>query len=150
MKPVLTLREEITSVYQYLESESLSLNGKLTREFYLDPEVDDQIPVPRNLIMAFVENTVRNGLKDESGDKTLSISVHKSAMGVLIMVADSGMTTGNGAPADFSQSEGLKFLNSYLPVFNRQYGMSISFKVLQLTSENGTPGARAMITIRDQ
>ena len=71
-------------------------------------------------------------------------------MGVLIMVADSGMAPGNGTPVDYCQSEGLKFLNSYLPVFNRQYGVSISFKVLQLTSENGTPGARAMITIRDQ
>ena len=150
MKPVLTLREEITSVQQYLESEAHSLNGKLTRDFYVDPEVNDQITVPRNLIRVFVENTIRNGLKGEMNGGVLSISVHKSAMGVLIMVADSGMAPGNGTPVDYCQSEGLKFLNSYLPVFNRQYGVSISFKVLQLTSENGTPGARAMITIRDQ
>ena len=150
MKPVLTLREEITSVQQYIENETLSLNGKVTRELYVDPEVDDRITIPRNLIRVFVEETIRNGLRDEMDDAVLSISVHKSAMGVLIMVADSGMTPENGTREEYSRSGGLKFLKSYLPVFNRQYGVSISFKVLHLTSENGTQGARAMITIRDQ
>lgn len=150
MSSTLTLREELLSVNQYLDLEMIPLNGKVKREFYMDPEVDETIPIPRNLIRVFVEDVMRNGMQTEHPEATLSISLQKSTLGTLIMVADSGFRNGNGVSTGHQQSEGLRILSSYLPVFNRKHRVSISYKVLKLTSDNGSPGNRVMITIKDQ
>jgi LytS/YehU family sensor histidine kinase len=145
-----TLKEELSAVSRYLDQELLQLNGKVKREFYLDPEVDGQTPIPRNLMRVFVEDALRNDLLDELPDATLSISLHRTSLGILIMIADSGFRSDNGLSTHQQQSEGLKILSSYLPVFNRTNKVDVSYKVLNLTSENGSPGTRVMITIRDQ
>lgn len=145
-----TLKEELSAVSMYLDQELLPLNGKVNREFYLDPEVDEQTPIPRNLIQVFVENALRNDLLHEKPEATLSISLHKTSIGILIMVADSGFRNGNSVPTGHPQSEGLRILSSTLPVFNRTHHVDVSYKILNLTSENGSPGTRVMITIKDQ
>lgn len=150
MSSTFTLREEISSVRQYLNREMLPLNGKVKNEFYMDPEVDEGIPIPRNLIRVFVEDVIRNGIQNEHPEATISISLQKSTLGILIMIADSGFRNGNGDSIGQHQSEGLRILSSYLPVFNRKHHVSISYKVLKLTSENGSPGNRVMITIKNQ
>lgn len=152
MSSTFTLREEISSVRHYLNREMLPLNGKVKNEFYMDPEVDEGIPIPRNLIRVFVEDVIRNGMQNEHPDGTISISLQKSTLGILIMIADSGFRNGNGKGDSTRQhqSEGLRILSSYLPVFNRKHRVSISYKVLKLTSENGSPGNRVMITIKNQ
>lgn len=150
MSSTLTLREEIKSVRQYLDREILPLNGKVKNEFYMDPEVDEGISIPRNLIRVFVEEAIRNGMQSEHPDANISISLQKSTLGILIMVADSGFRSVTGDARGHYQSEGLRILSSYLPVFNRKNRISISYKVLTLTSDNGSPGNRVLITIKDQ
>ncbi len=145
-----TLKEELSSVTRYLDQELPPLNGKVKQEFFLDPEVDGQTLIPRNLMRVFVEDALRNNLLDDLPEATLSISLHRTSLGILIMIADSGFRNGNGIATDHHESEGLKILSSYLPVFNRTNKVDVSYKVLNLTSENGSPGTRVMITIRDQ
>jgi LytS/YehU family sensor histidine kinase len=148
MKPYLTLQEEIESVRRYLDRESAAHQGKLNHEFFLDPEVDSTTVIPRKLLQVFVENALRNGITGEYSEATIQISVNQSTLGILIMVADYGLRRGPGSAADLSQSEGMKILNSYLPLFNRQKRVSISYKILNLKQENGTPGARVLITLK--
>ena len=148
MKPYLTLQEEIESVCSYLDRESNSQHGKLNHELFLDPEVDSTTVIPRKLLQVFVENALRNGIAGEYSEATIQISVNQSTLGILIMVADYGLRKEHGSAADQSQSEGMKLLNSYLPLFNRQHRISISYKILNLKQENGTPGARVMITLK--
>ena len=150
MTPTLTLQEEYAAVRQYLDREMRSTNGNVHTEFYFDPEVEGNTPIPRNLIRVFVEEVLRSGIQGEHPDATLSISLHKSSLGILIMVAESGFRNGNGKPSGGIQSEGLRILSSYLPVFNRKHQITISYKILYLTSENGSPGTRVMITLKDQ
>jgi LytS/YehU family sensor histidine kinase len=149
MKPYLTLREEIDEAQHFLDNEFPLCEGKLVREFYLDPEVDTGIIVPRSLLKVFIEIALRDIISQEDCSGTLSISINRSSLGILIMLADTGLRTHNGDRIDHPQSEGLKLLNSYLPLFNRQYNASISYRILNLTHENGSPGARVLITIKD-
>ena len=149
MKPYLTLREEIESVQQYLDRESAESDRKLTREFFLDPEVDTDTVIPRNLLQVFVENSLRNGLSNGNSETNIQISINRSDPGILVMVADSGPRKGSVSPFGTEQSEGLKILNSYLPVFNRQQQVTISYKMLNLNHENGSPGSRVIITIKN-
>jgi LytS/YehU family sensor histidine kinase len=148
MKPYLTLGEEIESVQRYLESELAENDGKLTREFFLDPEVDTDTVIPRNLVQVFVENALRNRITNGNSETNIHISINRSELGILVMVADSGLRSGTGSLSGTEQSEGLKILNSYLPVFNRQQKVSISYKILNLGHENGSPGSRVIITIK--
>jgi LytS/YehU family sensor histidine kinase len=150
MTTAYTLKEELSAVSLYLDRELQPLNGKVKREFYLDPNVDEHTPIPKNLIRIFVENALREGIRNEHPEATLSISLHKTAIGILIMVADSGFTSGNGISSDHRLSESMRILSSYLPVFNRTYHTDVTYQVLNLTSENGSPGTRVMITIKDQ
>jgi LytS/YehU family sensor histidine kinase len=149
MKPYLTLKDEIESVQRYLEQESVQQDGKLNMEFYLDPEVDTSTIIPRKLLQVFVENALRNGVTQENSEGTIDISINKSNLGILIMVADSGFRFTNGSQVDHHQSEGLKILSSYLPAFSRQHQVSIDYDILNLTQENGSPGARVLITIKN-
>jgi LytS/YehU family sensor histidine kinase len=147
MTPYLTLEEEIDSVRRYLDREIDTHPRKLTREFYLDPAVDTKTVIPRQLLQVFVENALRNGISSEHSEASIHISINQSTLGILIMVADAGLRNGR-ASADQPQSEGLKILNSYLPLFNRQHQVSINYKVLNLSQENGSPGTRVLITIK--
>jgi LytS/YehU family sensor histidine kinase len=148
MKSFHTLEEEINSVQRYLEGEPVIAQGKITREFYLDPEVDTETIVPSSLVQVFVENSLRQAVAHDHNDAVLHISINRSNMGILIMVADSGFRNNNGHQVENSHSEGIKLLNSYLPIFNRQQRVSVSYKMLNLNSENGSPGARVLITIK--
>jgi LytS/YehU family sensor histidine kinase len=145
MTPYLTIEEEIDSVRRYLHRESTGQPRKLTSEIYLDPSVDKSMVIPRKLVQVFVENALRDGISSEDSDATIHISINQSTLGILIMVADAGLRDGG---FDQSQSEGLKILNSYLPVFSRQYQVSINYKILHLNQENGSPGGRVLITIK--
>lgn len=86
-----TLEEEIVCVRQYMHLESARHKGKLSSEFYQDPGVDTDIIIPDMLIYNFVENAIKHGIfhKEEGGN--INISVNKTSIGVLIMVADDGV-----------------------------------------------------------
>lgn len=148
MRSYHTLEEEIDAVQRYLEGESVITQGKITREFYLDPEVDTETIVPSSLLQVFVENSLRQAIAHDHNEAVLHISINRSKLGTLIMVADSGFRNRNGHQVEHTQSEGIKMLNSYLPIFNRQQRVSVSYKMLSLNSENGSPGARVLITIK--
>jgi LytS/YehU family sensor histidine kinase len=148
MRSYHTLEEEIDAVQRYLEGESVITQGKITREFYLDPEVDTETIVPSSLLQVFVENSLRQAIAHDQNEAVLHISINRSKLGTLIMVADSGFRNRNGHHVEQTQSEGIKMLNSYLPIFNRQHRVSVSYKMLSLNSENGSPGARVLITIK--
>ncbi len=148
MKPYLALGEEIDAVQRYLDHEIPGCEGQLNREFYLDPEVDTGVIVPRSLIKVFAEIALRDSISRENCSGTLSISINKSSLGILIMVADTRLRTHNGKAIDHPRSEGLKILSSYLPLFNRQHHMAVTYRILNLTHENGSPGARVLITIK--
>jgi len=148
MKSYHTLEEEIDMVQRYLEHEPGLPQGEITREFYLDPEVDTGTIVPRKLLQVFIEDSLRNAIVSDHTDAVLHISINRSNMGILIMVADLGLRNGDGVQVNQSCSEGIKLLNSYLPLFNRQHQVSISYKMLNLSTENGTPGVRVLITIK--
>lgn len=149
MKPYLTLREEIDAVQRYLDNEMPGCEGKLYRDFFLDPEVDTGILVPRSLLQVFAEIALRDSIHQEDCSGTLSISINKSSLGILVMIADTGLRINDGKTIEQPQSEGLKILSSYLPLFNRQHDATVSYKILNLTRENGSPGARVLITIKN-
>jgi LytS/YehU family sensor histidine kinase len=148
-KPQLTLAEEIDHVRSHLENEEFRYNGRLSTSLQVDPEVDLDLIIPRRLIHVFVMNALRHNLFQNNNGGHIDIAIHKSNLGVLILVSDTGSclhVEPDGAPV---RSNELRLLDSYLPLFNNQHDHQVSYDIVDLEHyKPGETGTRALITIK--
>jgi len=150
IKPYASLEEEIDHVRRFLNNEEFRFDGRFTSSFYLDPEVDTSVVIPKRLIHVFVANAFSNGLFNNAGPAHIDLSIHRSGIGILIMVADNGEGQLVEAGTEPSRNEELQLLDSYLPLFNRQQDVSVSYDIVDLAHcEPGETGNRVLITIKN-
>lgn len=148
-EPYKSLEEEVEFVKQYLDIEEYRFNGKLSSEFYIDPSVDTEIIIPKMLIHIFVENAIKHGIFHNKEGGKINISVNKTNIGALIMVTDDGVGMSKALEIEQHRGEGLKILDNYLQLFNRQHKHSVSYHILDRTNnETGQTGTRVLITLK--
>ena len=142
------LQEEIDSIQQYLKNEALRYQGKLSWDCSVDPDVDRMQPIPKMLILTFVENAITHSLFQNNGGGKVEVSVHKSNLGVLIMVTDNGAGLKESSALHQHQKEKLRSLDVDLKFFNKKQANNISYSILNRSlSETGRCGSRVLITI---
>lgn len=150
VKTLNTLKEEIQSVRQYLQNEEFRYIGKLTWECSLDPEVDTNIILPHQLILNFVEDAIKHGIFHNPQGGKIDVSVHKSRIGILIMVTDNGAKLSDSSDTQNYHNEKFKLLDEYLRLFNKQHTYMIDYKILDRSiCEADRTGSRVLITIKD-
>ncbi|MCK5137768.1 MAG: histidine kinase [Bacteroidales bacterium] len=148
-EPYKILAEEIEFVKQYLHIESYRFNGKLSWNFQQDPTVNVELIVPKMLIHIFVENAIKHGIFHNPEGGKIDISINKSSIGLLIMVTDDGVGMSKAFEIEKHRGDGLRILDNYLVLFNRQHKHSVSYNIIDCTNlKTGQTGTHVLITIK--
>ena len=93
---LIPLEDELASVANYLEIESLRLRDRLSVAVECPPELLDR-PVPSFLLQPLVENAIKHGVTPTSRPVTVTIDVRDEGDGLRIEVRDDGGSAGSGA-----------------------------------------------------
>ena len=80
----------------------------------------------------------------------IDISINNSSIGLLIMVTDDGVGMSKAFKIEKRRGDGLRILDNYMMLFNRQHKHSVSYKIIDCTNlETDQTGTRILITIKD-
>lgn len=88
-KDMITLREEIDYVKNYVVIQKLRFNESITMEFEID-ESCLELTVPKLILQPIVENSIIYGMEDEIIDITIKISVFRNNDTLIIEIKDDG------------------------------------------------------------
>ncbi len=148
VQTTIPLREELGSVREFLRNETFRYRDRLYWDCTVDPDVDQGIRIPKKLVLTFVEKTMNHRLFQDQEKGKVEVSVHRSTLGMLIMVTDNGRS-GTAAEPTAPLNGPLKLLDEYLKVYNRQSKERISYKILdRCAGESNRHGSRVLITIK--
>ena len=135
-----TLREEIESIDEYLDIETIRFGPTLVVEKRIAPETLDQM-VPSMLLQPLVENSIKHGISRKVGGGRITLSSARLRGHTVIEVVDDGlgMVTDASDPAG-RRGIGLKNVDERLRVI---YGANYHLKLHSAPGE----GTRARIEI---
>jgi two-component system, LytTR family, sensor kinase len=126
-----TLREELTSIDEYLDIEVVRFGPKLKVQKQISPDALDVI-VPSMILQPLVENSIKHGLSRKVGDGCITIDATRQNGHVVVEVRDDGLgMTGERLGHAFGGGIGLSNVNERLRTI---YGAGYQLK---LTSEPG-------------
>lgn len=147
--PHKTLGEEVDFVKQYLKIESFRLQGKLKWNVKMDSGIDRNIPVPKMLIHLFVENAIKHGIFHQENGGSLNLSIKQMPTGVSIDITDDGIGRSQAKKMGNKAGDGLRILDSYLVLFNKQHKHKIRYQILDRVNSDPTlSGTQVIINIR--
>ncbi len=135
-----TLREELESIDEYLDIESVRFGPQLTVEKHISADTLDII-VPSMILQPLVENSIKHGLSSKVGGGRITITTSIRAGHTIIEVHDDGLgMTEERLEQAFGGGIGLSNVNERLRTI---YGANYQLK---LTSVPGK-GTRASVEI---
>ncbi len=135
-----TLREELESIDEYLDIESVRFGPQLTVEKHISADTLD-IVVPSMILQPLVENSIKHGLSSKVGGGRITITTSIRAGHTIIEVHDDGLgMTEERLEQAFGGGIGLSNVNERLRTI---YGANYQLK---LTSVPGK-GTRASVEI---
>lgn len=143
-----TLGSEIQSAKEYLSLKSSEDKEKFSYDFSVDPQADTHIPVPGALIKSFVENTFLNNLSQHSEGGKIDVSIHRTTLGILIMITDNAMLRYQEYNRGRIIGNRLELLDQEILEFNKEQECSVNYQLLDLAyTDPGQTGSRVLITI---
>lgn len=89
-QPLVTLRDELNFIDQYVKVERSTIGDDFTYHQELDPDIDLSRKIPAMMLEIFVENSVKHGLRGFEGQKYLNISLRHSDNSLVITVVNNG------------------------------------------------------------
>ena len=127
-----TLREELASIDEYLDIETVRFGPTLVVHKAIAPETLDQM-VPSMLLQPLVENSIKHGISQKVGGGRITISSGRSNGHTVIEVIDDGvgMTTGGSDQGDHG-GIGLRNVDERLRVI---YGANYHLKLSSAPGE---------------
>jgi two-component system, LytTR family, sensor kinase len=147
-EPFVSLREELASVDEYLDIESVRFGSQLRIEKRLSPDTLDGL-VPSMILQPLVENSIKHGIAPKVGGGCIILRSQRENGRTVIEVEDNGLGMGDarldqslGAGGENGSGIGLRNVSERLRVI---YGDQAG---VQLTSEPGR-GTVARIEIPD-
>ena len=124
-----TLREELASIDEYLDIETVRFGPTLVVEKQIAPETLDQM-VPSMLLQPLVENSIKHGISRKVGGGRITISSERTNGHTVIEVIDDGMGMTTDSPRP-GTGIGLRNVDERLRVI---YGANYHLKL------SSTPG----------
>ena len=132
-KEEVSLAEELETLEQYLHLEKLRFDFEFAIE--VDKGIDQNLfMLPSMILQPVAENALMHGLQHKTGDKKLSIQIHKIGSSIQITIEDNGVgieaakklkTNSNGV--------GLRMNEERIQMMKEKYGGNYSFKLIDLT-----------------
>jgi two-component system LytT family sensor kinase len=104
-----TLRDELASIDQYLDIETVRFGPTLAVEKHIAPDTLDQL-VPSMLLQPLVENSIKHGLTRKVGGGRITISSERTPGHTVIQVVDDGVGMVTEGP-DSARSGGIGLRN---------------------------------------
>ena len=148
---VVTLKEELAFVENYLELEKFRFKEKLSFEFEIDPKADQSIQLPRMLIQLFVENAIKHGLQHKEGKGRILIKAEQKNGQLIISIEDDGIGRKAAKQHQEGHGKGLKIIDEMIGLFEKLKGIHISYRYEDLFNENGQAvGTRVVIDVPEE
>ncbi len=136
-----SLHDEIEFVKNYLELEKLRFKEKFEYSITVDPGINLSINVPKLIVQAYVENSLKHGLMHKESDGLLTILIKSREDSVIIEVTDNGV--GRTAAREFNKNnpaysgKGLQIMEQYYELFEKLYHIRIWTAIEDLYDPNG-------------
>jgi two-component system LytT family sensor kinase len=89
-EPFVSLREELASVDEYLDIESVRFGAQLTIEKHLSPDTLDGL-VPSMILQPLVENSIKHGIAPKVGGGRITLRSRRENGRTVIEVEDNGL-----------------------------------------------------------
>jgi two-component system LytT family sensor kinase len=82
---LITLREELNFIREYLDLESMRLGPRLKVEWFIDPAAEPML-VPQMILQPLVENAIQHGVAGQRGDGWIELFAQKAGGLLLIKI----------------------------------------------------------------
>lgn len=143
-----SLAEEMKSVELFLTQKAAKSKETLSWNCTIDPEANIEVLVPATLVKSFVEHALLSDLLKQAEGRKIEISVHRTTLGMLIMISDNGSLQYQEYNRDRLIGNRLELLDNEISEFNRNQEFSINYQLLDVSyAEPGKSGTRVLITI---
>ena len=100
------LQEELEFLEKYLEIEQTRFQDRLTVRYAIDPDTLDA-EVPRLILQPLVENAIKHGISQRSGDGLVEIGARRDGDGLWLEVRDNGVGLAGRSRAQARSGVGL-------------------------------------------
>ena len=91
-KEIITLKDEIATITQYLELQQLRMEDKLEYKVEVDAALDqDLTQIPPMLAQPFIENAIEHGIRNKEGRGLVSVRIKAVNKHILYEVEDDGI-----------------------------------------------------------
>ena len=91
-KEIISLRDEISTISQYLDLQQLRMEDKLEYEIDVDEALDPEITdIPPMLAQPFIENAIEHGIRNKEGGGRLVVRIRKEDNFIIYEIEDDGV-----------------------------------------------------------
>jgi len=148
-KEEVSLAEELETLEQYLNLEKLRFDFEYS--IAVDKEIDQNLfMLPSMILQPVAENALMHGLQHKTGDKKLSIQIQKIKSAIQITIEDNGIGIEEAKKLKTkSNGVGLRMNEERIQMMKEKYGGNYSFRLIDLTEQNGE-GTRVEISIPEE
>lgn len=88
---IVSVREELNFLAEYMEMERLRLEEKFNYQIELHENCEDNVSIPNFLIQPFIENAIHHGIKLKEGVGKISLNVKRHGDYIRVVIEDDGI-----------------------------------------------------------
>lgn len=132
-----SLKEELDFVRYYIDTTKYILGNNF--EYNIDSPTNDillSITIPSMFVQILTENSIKHGLMEKEGLKTLSIIVRQDNIGTTISVKDNGIGFDIQKSNSSSTKTGLNIIRQSLFIINQRNSKKMTFSIHNILSGN--------------
>ncbi|MBC7628849.1 MAG: histidine kinase [Ferruginibacter sp.] len=150
-KEFISLSSELEMLRLYLSLESLRFSQSFTYSIEIKKEADaDEIRVPSMIIQPYVENALWHGLRNKTGEKTLTITCEENAGELTVTIDDNGIGRTQAAAIKAqklgaAEPKGTVLSAQRISILSLKYNASIFIEVIDKTGDNNQPAGTTVI-----
>jgi len=142
-KEIISLRDEIATIEQYLKLQQLRMEDKLEYDIEVDERLDpDLIEIPPMLAQPFIENSIEHGIRNKEGKGTVRIRIKKDEECIIYEVEDNGVGRSKASELEADKQKDHESMAVSLTRSRLQslWGRKKPENVLQIIDLEGTTG----------
>ncbi|MBW6536346.1 MAG: histidine kinase, partial [Mariniphaga sp.] len=130
------LEEELHFVRDYLSVQEFRFGGKFVTQINIGENVDLKLAVPKMVLHTYVENAVKHAFNEMESGGRLEIGIHSFSKGVELVVRDNGKWKTPSKNSSESTGKGIKIMESYYRIFEKQHQCKIQTVFTDLQKTN--------------
>ena len=141
-KTTISISEELELLRLYLDLEKLRFENKFDYKIEIDPEIDTlSIMIPNLIIQPYVENAVKHGIQNKSGNGMVKVRLKKTNNEINYIIEDNGI--GIKRSLELKQqddiqkkSSGMYITHNRISLLNLERMENDNLKITDLSEEN--------------